>query len=102
MMLRCMNTPAMGHADHYRTSQAAACAIAHAGHVVADLIERRVNETHELDFGHRSQPLCGHAEGHAGNHAFSERRVLHTIFTELLLESCGGTEDTTVQSDVLT
>src|SRR5690242_8835045 len=96
-----MDAAAVGHADHNRTSQAAACPVAHPGHVVADLVERRIDEAHELDFRYRSQPLRGHADGHTGNHAFGERRVLHTILTELLLESGGGAEDTAVESDVL-
>ncbi len=101
VMLRCVNAAAVRHAHDHGARQAAPGAVAHAGHVVGNLVESRVDETHELDFGDRLQSLCRHADGHSGDHAFGERRVLHAILAELLLQSRRRPEDTTVDSDVL-
>ncbi len=51
VMFRCVDAAAVRHTHHERTCQASTRPIAHAGHVVADLIQRGVQEAHELDFG---------------------------------------------------
>ena len=69
--------------------------------MVHDLVNGRIDEAHELDFGYRLQALGRHADAHAGNHAFGERGVLHTIGPEALLQSGSGAEHATIDADVL-
>ena len=72
-----MDAAAVRRADHDRTAQAAAGPMAHARHVIDDLIERRIHEAHELDFRDGLQALRRHADRHAGDGRLGERRVLH-------------------------
>jgi hypothetical protein len=70
-------------------------------HVVGDLVERGIQESHELDLGHYLQALRGHAHRHAADEAFGQRRVLHAQGAEALLQPGGGAEHAAVHADVL-
>jgi len=101
VMLGRVDAAAVRHADDDGAGEAAARAVALAGHVVRDLVQGGVDEAHELDFGDDFQALRGHADGHAGDHAFGERRVLHAVAAEALLQAGGGAEHAAVGADVL-
>ena len=81
--------------------QAAAGAMAHARHVVDDLIQRRIQETHELNFRHRLQSVRRHADRHAGDRRLGQRRVLNPVRAEARLQPGGGAEHAAVRADVL-
>ncbi len=70
-------------------------------HVIGDLVHGGIDECHELDFGNGLEAPARHADGHSGDHAFGERRVLHAILAELLLQAGGGPEHAAVHADVL-
>ncbi len=101
VVLRGVNTAAVRHAHHERAGEAPARAVAHAGHVIADLIQGGIQESHELNLRDRPQALGGHAYRHAGDHALGQRSVLHTVLAELLLKACGGAEHAAVHANVL-
>jgi hypothetical protein len=101
MMLGGVDSAAVRCSNHHRTGQPAAGAIAHAREVIDDLIERRIKKAHELDFSDGLQAMRGHADGHARDGRFGERRVLHTILAEAFLQPCGGPEHAAVDADVL-
>ena len=46
-------------------------------------------------------PCVGHADRHAGDQAFGQRRVLHALGAEALLQAGGGAEHAAVDADVL-
>jgi hypothetical protein len=75
--------------------------VAHAAHVIHDLIDRRVHEPHELDFGHRFQSLCCHADADAGDHVFGERGVLHAVRAEAFQQADRGAKYPAALADVL-
>ena len=87
MVFRRVDAAAVRRADDHRAAQAAARAIAHARHVIHDLIERRIHESHELNFRNRLQPVRRHAHRHAGDRGLRQRRVLHAILAESALQS---------------
>jgi hypothetical protein len=96
-----VDAAAMRDADDHRAGQAAAGAVPHARHMVGDLVQRRVQEAHELDLGHGLQSLRGHAHRHAGDQALGQRRVLHAQRPEALLQPDGGAEHAAVDAHVL-
>src|SRR6185312_3819901 len=101
MVLRRVNTTAVRHANDQWACQPAARAVTHAYHVAAELVEGGINEPHELDFGHRLQPLRGHANRHARDHALREGGILAAILAELLLQPRGRAEDAAVDANIL-
>ncbi len=96
-----VNTAAMRHAHDERQRDAASRAMAHARHVIGDLVHGGIDESHELDFRDRLQALTGHAQRHARDHALRERRVLYAILAEFLLQAGGGAEHAAIHADVL-
>ncbi len=102
VMLGGVNAAAVRHAHHQGQRNAAARAMTHAGHVVRDLIHGGVDEPHELDLRDGAQALARHADGHAGDHAFGERSVLHAILAEFFLQAGGGAEHAAIDADVFT
>ena len=97
-----VDAAAVRHANDHRAGQATAGAVAHARHVVDDLIERRIHESHELDFRHRLQAVRRHAHRHAGDGRFRQRRVLHALRAEARLQTRGGAKHAAVRAHVLT
>ncbi len=89
-------------ANHHRTRETAASPITHARHVIDDLVESRIEESHELDLGHRFQAVRRHADGHARDHGFGERRVLDAVLAEPGLQPRGRAEHAAIGADVLT
>jgi hypothetical protein len=101
VMLGRMDATAMWRAHDHRAGEPPAGPVALARHVVGDLVEGRIDEAHELDLGDDLQPLGGHADGHARDHALGERRVLHAIASEALLQTRRGPEHAAIGADVL-
>jgi hypothetical protein len=101
-MFRRMNAAAMWHADHHRAMHATPCTMSQPAHVIHDLIDGRVDETHELDLGHRLHALCRQAHAHSRNHVFGKRGVLHAIGAEALDQSGSRAEYAATLADVLT
>ena len=52
------------------------------------LVDCGVYETHKLDFRDGTHALGRHSNGNAGDHTFSERRILDAINAKALLQSC--------------
>ena len=67
VMLRRADPAAVGRAQHHRAGQPAAGAVAQPRGVVGELIDCRIDEAHELDLGHRLQPLRRQADRDAGD-----------------------------------
>ena len=95
-----VNAAAMRHAQHHRAGQSPARAVAQARHVTGDLIERRIDESHELNFGHGLQALRRHADRGAGDQAFGQRRILHARLAEALLQPDRGAKHAAVGADI--
>ena len=70
--------------------------------MVDELIKRRVEEAHELDFGHRPQSRDGHSHGHAHNTGFGNRRIHHARPPVAGLQAFGDPKNTALPTDVLT
>ena len=85
MVFRRMDATAMGHAHHDGQRDATACAVAHARHVITDLVECRVDKTHELNFGYGLETLGRHAHSHARDDAFGQHGVLYAQCAKTLL-----------------
>src|SRR4051812_19323801 len=96
-----MDARAAGRAQHHRATQPSLRPMPQASGVVQDLVDRRIGEARELDFGHRPQALGGHADRHAGDQPLGERRVGDALGTEALLQPGGGAEYAAVDADVL-
>src|SRR2546428_3057846 len=71
-------------------------------HVADDLVERRVDETVELDLGYRPEATQRQAYGDADDGRLSERRVEHAVDSKRLLQAVCNTKDTAERADVLT
>jgi hypothetical protein len=102
MMLGGVNPAAVRCSNDDRATQAATGAVTHARHMVHDLIERRIQKSHELDFCDGLQSLRRHPHRHAGDGRLRERRILHPVLAEAFLQPRGGAEHTTVDPHVLT
>src|SRR3984957_2023036 len=102
MMFGSVNTAAVRRANHHRTRETAAGAMAHARHVIDDLVESRIEKAHELDLGHRFQAVRRHADGHARDHRLGERRVLDPVLAEAGLQPRGRAEYAAIGADILT
>ncbi len=96
------DTPADRRADHHRHRVLAAAPVAELGRFADDLVEGREDEIRELDFGDGAETVERHADRRADDAAFGERRVDHTVFTELVVEAGGDAEHAAHLADVLT
>ena len=88
--------------DHERHAEVAVGPVAHAGCLGDDLIEGGVDEVGELDLGDRQQPVQRHADRHADDAGFGERRIDDAPLAELVEEPLRHLEDTPAGPDVLT
>ena len=77
--------PPLG-ANRHRRRPLAAAAVAQLRQLVRDLIERRVHVIGKLNLGHRPQAVHAHADRHADDAAFGQRRVEHSMRAEPLLQ----------------
>ncbi len=68
--------------------------------MIDHLVDRRINESHELNFGDRSHTLHGHTDRDSGDHAFGQRCVLYAIFAEPGLQTGGRPKYAAVDADV--
>jgi len=66
-----------------------------------ELVERGVDEPHELDLGDRFETVGGHPDRRADDARFREGSVDHPILAELLVQTLGGAEHAAVLADVL-
>jgi len=96
-----MNAAAVRHAQHQRTGQPAARAVAQPRHVARDLVDRRINETHELDLGHRLDALGRQPDRRAGDQAFGQGSVLYSRGAKTLLQSDRGAKDPAIGAHIL-
>ena len=69
--------------------------------MVHDLIQRRIQESHELNFRDGLQPMRRHPHRHAGDGRFRQRRILHPVLAEAFLKPGGGAEHAAVGAHIL-
>ncbi len=100
MVFRGVDAAAHRGAQHHRAAQPATGAVAQAGGVVDQVIKGGIHKAGKLDFAHRAQALRGHADGHAGDLGFRQRRIQHALFAKALLQAEGGAEHAAVFADV--
>ena len=100
MMLGRVNAGAERRAQHHRAREPAARAIAQSRGVIEDLIDRRIDEPHELDLGDRPKALRGEPDAHAGDEPFGERRIDDALLTEPLEQAGRRAEHSAVDADV--
>src|SRR5262245_53930248 len=101
-MLGCMYAPTVRHPQYDRAAHTATRAMPQPAHVVHDLIDRRIQKAHELNFRDGLHALGGKADTHAGDHILGERRVLYAVRPEAFEESGGSAKDTAALADILT
>ena len=68
--------------------------------MIDHLIECRIDEPHELEFGDGPESLRCQADRHSRDDRFGERRVTHALLAEARLQSVGGAEDAAIRADV--
>ena len=101
VQLRGAHPAAERRADDHRHRVAALGAVAVAGELALDLVERLAAEAEELQFGHRHQPAAGQADRRADDRRLGQRGVDDALGAEALLQAVGGAEHAAVDADVL-
>ena len=102
MMLKGPHAPAIGHAHRHGDSKASLRTPAQTCGMRFYLMQPKIGKARELHFRNRFlAPNC-HADGKTKNTAFSQRRVNHPAFAELLDKSLGNPENTAIPADVFT
>src|ERR1700730_6217199 len=101
MMFGSVDCAAVRRTNHHWPRETAASPMAHARHVIDDLVESRIEKAHELDLGHRFQAVRRHADGHARDHGLGERRVLDAVRAEPGLQARGRAEHAAIGADIL-
>ena len=79
-----MDAAAHRRAQHERAREPAAGAVAQARGVIQQLVDRGIDEAHELDLGDGPQALRREPDAHAGDQRFRERRVDDALGAEAL------------------
>src|SRR3984893_3040981 len=102
MMFRSVDPAAVRRTNHHWPRETAASPMAHARHVIDDLVESRIEKAHELDLGHRFQAVRRHADGHARDHGLGERRVLDAGRAGPGLQAPGRAGHAAIGADILT
>ena len=69
--------------------------------MIEQLINARVDETGELDFGDGPETLHREPNRDSCNPRFGERRIHDTLLAEGLEEAFAGAKDATIDADVL-
>ena len=101
MVLERADAPAVRHAHDQRHRVSPATAVAHARRVRDELVVRGIDETGELDLGHRMVARYRHADSHTDDAGFRKRGVDDPVLTEALHQPIGHAEDTPVTTHVL-
>ena len=98
------NPPAIGCPKDHGHGEAAARPIAHACHVLLDLIERLHHEPGELNLRDGFESVDRHAHGGADDAVLGQRRVDNTILAVLLKQPFGDAvvSNVTITSPTLT
>ena len=92
---------AIRRAYHHGARVLARRAPAQLGELADDLVERGIDEVHELDLGDRPHTVHGHADRAADDAVFGQRRVGDAVGAELSLQALGDPEHAAVSADVL-
>ena len=69
--------------------------------MVRQLIDGRIDEPSELNFGNRPKPLRRQSDRQAGDRGFGERGIDHALRPEPVEEAVGSSKHTAVDADVL-
>jgi hypothetical protein len=101
MMLGRPDAGAMGRAQHHRAGESSLRAVAQPRGVVHQLIDARIQKTHELDLADRPQPLRRHADAQPADEKLGERRVDDALRAKTLLQADRRAEHATIDAHVL-
>ena len=101
MVLERVNAPAIWGTHDERTRQPSPCAPAKPRCVIQELVDRRVDKTHELDFGDRSKSLGGDTDRRADDDGLRKRCVENSGRPKAIKKPLGDTEDPAVDTDIL-
>src|SRR5713226_897520 len=86
-------------ADRHRDGELASGPVAHLRGLGNDLVERRVDEVHELDLGDRTKAVEGHPDRGPNDSSLREGRIEDAV-GEFVQEALRATEDAAVAADV--
>jgi hypothetical protein len=95
-----MDTAAVRCPQHHWAGQSPAGAVSDAARMINDLIDGRIDKTHELNLGNRPYSLGCHADRNSGDHAFGQRCVLDAVLAKSLLQPGGRPKNATVDADI--
>ena len=68
--------------------------------MVHQLIDAGIQESHELDFADRPEPLRRHAHAESPDQSFRQRRVENALGTKALLQAGGCAEHAAIDTDI--
>src|SRR5258706_1587687 len=100
-MLGGADAGAMRRTQNHRTAQPSLRSPAKPGGMVHQLVDARVQETHELDFADRLEPLRRHADADAADQELRQRHVDHALGPEAPLQGDRGPKYTPVPAAIL-
>src|SRR4051812_3709665 len=101
VMLRRMDAGAAWRAQHHGAGETSARAMTQAACMIEYLVDDGIREAGKLNLGNRLETFRCHADAHAGNQIFSERRIDDALGTELVEQAERRAKDATIAADVL-
>ena len=101
VMFRRMDAAAIGRAEHHRTGQPSTRAGAHPRGMVHQLVDHRIDEAHELDFGDRTEPHGRQPDRQAADQRLRQRRIAHARLAETGDQAFRRPEHAAVYTDIL-
>src|ERR1700722_10354699 len=102
MRLPAIDAAAARHADHDRSEELAARAVAQPRRLRHDLVVAGIDIVGELDLGDHPKPIGAHADRHAHDSGFVDRRVEAARLAILALQPIGAAKHAAEIADVLT
>ena len=87
--------------NHDGATQAAAGPVSQAAGMVHDLVDRGINEAHELVFDHGPEALGAETDRQTGKKRFRQRRIHDPLLTESFEKAVRRSKDAAVDADIL-